>query len=300
MTTYLTVKSFLMAAAIMGAFGVFVARARRLVLLMKRVQGRSGAAPDRLRERIKVLFTDVLGQSNVRRKRLPGIAHILIFFGFLAVQPHSLELMARGVFPAVHVSDFIPGLYGGYLFIADILAFSVLLGLAYGLYRRIVLRPAYLPNGLDARLIIASIAVIIVTFHLLNAFLLLPAVGGTGFDTSQFFTVSKAVGQVLGLGKLSPGAGRAIYETALWVHILTILGFLAYIPGSKHLHMLAAAPNVFLKPLDRRRPMIKTDLETEGALSYGLGKASDLSWKSVLDLYACTEWAAARNSVRPP
>ncbi len=289
MTTYLTIKSILMAAAIIGAFGVFFARTKRLVLLMKRVQGRSAAAPDRLGVRIKVLFTDVLGQSNVRRKALPGIAHTLIFFGFLAVQPHSVELMLRGVFPAVHVSGFIPGLYGGYLFIADILAFLVLLGLAYGLYRRLVARPAYLTNGLDARLIIAFIAVIIVTFHLLNALLLLPAIGGTGFDYDRFFTVSKALGEVLGLQNLSPAAGRVVYEAAYWAHILTILGFLVYIPGSKHLHMLAAAPNVFLKPLARPKPMIPTDLEAEGALSYGLGKVSDLSWKSVLDLYACTE-----------
>jgi Fe-S oxidoreductase len=289
MTTYLTVKSILTAVAIMGAFGVFAARTRRLVLLMKRVQGRSAALPDRLGQRIRVLFTDVLGQSNVRRKKLPGIAHTLIFFGFLAVQPHSAELMLRGVFPALHVSDFIPGLYGGYLFIADILAFAVLLGLAYGLYRRIVIRPAYLPNGLDARLIIVFIAVIVVTFHLLNAFLLLPAIGGTGFDTSRYLTVSEALGDALGLTRLSPEAGRTVYETIYWIHVLTILGFLIYIPGSKHLHMLAAAPNVFLKPLARTKPMIVTDLEAEDALSYGLGKSSDLSWKSVLDLYACTE-----------
>jgi len=289
MTTYLTIKSILMAAAIIGALGVFLARTKRLVLLMKRVQGRSSVVPGRLGVRIKVLFTDVLGQSNVRRKALPGIAHTLIFFGFLAVQPHSVELMLRGVFPAVHVSGFIPGLYGGYLFIADILAFLVLLGLAYGLYRRLVARPTFLTNGLDARLIIAFIAVIIVTFHLLNAFLLLPAIGGTGFDYDRFFTVSEALGEVLGLRNLSPAAGRVVYEAAYCAHILTILGFLVYIPGSKHLHMLAAAPNVFLKPLARPKPMIPTDLEAEGALSYGLGKVSDLSWKSVLDLYACTE-----------
>jgi Fe-S oxidoreductase len=35
--------------------------------------------------------------------------------------------------------------------------------------------------------------------------------------------------------------------------------------------------------------MFKTDLEAEGAQTYGLGKVSDLSWKAVLDLYACTE-----------
>lgn len=289
MAAYLIIKSVLMATAIIGAFSLFFVRAKRLVLLMKNVQGRSGVVVDRLDDRVRVLLTDVLGQSNVRRKMLPGLAHTLIFFGFLAIQPHSLELMVRGVLPGVHVADLAPGVYGGYLFIADILAFLVLFGLGYGLYRRLVTRPAYLTNGPDARLIIAFIAVIIVTFHLVNAFLMLPPIGGAGFDYGRFLTVSKAFKEILGLENLSPAAGRVTYETTYWIHILTILGFLIYIPGSKHLHMLAAVPNVFLKPLERPKPMIKTDLETEGAQTYGLGRVSDLSWKSVLDLYACTE-----------
>ena len=44
-----------------------------------------------------------------------------MFFGFLAVQPHSLELMLRGVFPGAHVAEAIPRVFGAYLFVADIL-----------------------------------------------------------------------------------------------------------------------------------------------------------------------------------
>jgi len=289
MATYLSLKSILMAAAIIGAFSLFFVRGRRLVRLMTTVQGRTDAKVDRLADRLRVFCTDVLGQANVRRKLLPGVSHTLIFFGFLAVQPHSLELMLRGVFPGAHVAEAIPRVYGAYLFVADILGFLVLAGLGYALYRRLVLRPVYLTNGRDARLIIFFIAVIIVTFHLLNAFLMLPSIGGTGFDYGRVLTVSKALGETLGLQNLSPAAARAAYEAAFWIHILVILGFLVYIPGSKHLHMLAAIPNVFLKPLERPKPMFKTDLEAEGAQTYGLGKVSDLSWKAVLDLYACTE-----------
>lgn len=289
MATYLSLKSILMAAAIIGAFSLFFVRGRRLVRLMTTVQGRTDATVDRLADRLRVFCTDVLGQANVRRKLLPGVSHVLIFFGFLAVQPHSLELMLRGVFPGAHVAAAIPRVYGAYLFVADILGFLVLAGLGYALYRRIVLRPVYLTNGRDARLIIFFIAVIIVTFHLLNAFLMLPSIGGTGFDYGRVLTVSKALGETLGLQNLSPAAARAAYEAAFWIHILVILGFLVYIPGSKHLHMLAAIPNVFLKPLERPKPMFKTNLEAEGAQTYGLGKVSDLSWKAVLDLYACTE-----------
>jgi Fe-S oxidoreductase len=289
MAAYLTIKSILIAAALAGAFSLFFVRARRLVLLMKGVQGCSPVVPDRPAERVRVLFTDVLGQANVRRKLLPGLSHTLIFFGFLAVQPHSLEMMVRGVLPGFHLARYFPGLYGGYLFISDILAFLVLLGLGYGLYRRLVIRPTYLTDGPDARLILAFVAVIIVTFHLGNALLMLPGIGGTDMDYGRFFTVSKALGEILGLNRLSPAAGRVIFEAAYWIHILTILGFLVYIPGSKHLHMLAAVPNVFLKPLDRPKALITTDLEAEEARTYGLGRVSDLSWKGVLDLYACTE-----------
>ncbi|MCG8565668.1 MAG: hypothetical protein MI747_11375, partial [Desulfobacterales bacterium] len=68
--------------------------------------------------------------SNVRRKALPGLAHTLIFFGFLAIQPHSLELMIQGVIPGFHPGHALPGLYRAYLFTADILGFLVLVGFA--------------------------------------------------------------------------------------------------------------------------------------------------------------------------
>ena len=288
MNTYSWIKSVLMAIAIVAAFGLFFARVKHLFLLMRSVQGDAAFKLDRIGERVKVLFTDVLGQSNVRRKPLPGWAHTLIFFGFLAVQPHSIELMIQGVFPAFHVAHAIPALYGAYIFVADILAFPVLVGLGYALYRRLFIKPDYLTDGLDARLIILFTSVIIFTFYFINAFLLLPSIGG-GFDYGRYLTFSKVVYYGFNLKALSPAAGRTGYEIFYWIHVLTIFGFLIYIPGSKHLHLLAAVPNVFLKPLDRPKAMLKTDIEDEEAESFGLGKVSELNWKNVLDLYACTE-----------
>ena len=109
MQTYIVVKSILMLAALIGAFSVFFFRVRRLCRLMCAVEGRSNFTLDRVKQRLAVLLTDVLGQSNVRRKALPGLAHTLIFFGFLAVQPHSLELMINGVCPAFTQPNGYPG-----------------------------------------------------------------------------------------------------------------------------------------------------------------------------------------------
>ena len=289
MEQYIIVKSAVMLMALIGAFSFFFLRVQRLYRLMTAVEGASEFKLDQVRRRIGVLLTDVLGQANVRRKRLPGIAHTLIFFGFLAVQPHSLELMIKGICPAFEVGRWIPGIYGGYLFIADILAALVLVGFAYAVYRRTVLRPTYLTMGMDANLIIVFTCLIIVTFQMINAFETLLPVEAGAFDYRGVFPVSSLLVGFLGMDAWSPPSVVSGYETAYWIHMATILGFLVYIPGSKHLHLLAAAPNVFFKPLQREKAIVKSDLENEELESFGLGKVNELNWKHVLNLYACTE-----------
>jgi Fe-S oxidoreductase len=289
MQTYIILKSFVVALALIGAFGFFFVRARHLFRLMRSVEGKTDYRLDRLGERIKVLFTDVLGQSNVRRKPLIGTAHMLIFFGFLAVQPHSLMLMIQGIFPGFEPGHWLPGIYRIYLFCADILAALVLVGFAYALYRRVVVRPSYLTMGRDANLIILFTCVIIVTFHFINAFLSVWPAAAESFSYAGIFPISDRVADWFGLNKLSPAGIRTGFEISYWIHIATILGFLIYIPGSKHLHLLAAAPNVFLKRLERPKAIAKTDIENEAAQTFGLGKVNELNWKNVLNLYACTE-----------
>ncbi|MGD9365001.1 MAG: (Fe-S)-binding protein [Desulfobacteraceae bacterium] len=289
MEPYTIVKSIVMLTALVGAFSFFAIRVRRLYRLMMAVEGTTEFKLDRVAERIGVLFKDVLGQSNVRRKLLPGLAHTLIFFGFLAVQPHSLELMIKGVYPAFEVGRWIPGFWGGFLFVADILAPLVLVGLAYAIYRRVVLRPPYLTLGTDANLIIVFTALIIITFMFINALQALLPIAPGGYDYGGIFPVSGALVPLFGLERLSPLQIFIGYQIVYWIHIATILSFLVYIPGSKHLHLLAAVPNVFLKPLQREKAIVRTDIENEELETFGLGKVSELNWKNVLNLYACTE-----------
>lgn len=289
MTVYLIFKSLIMMAALAFAFGYFFKRVARLYKIMEAVDGDPGPPPNRLSTRIKVLFTDVLGQSNVRRKFAPGMAHTLIFFGFLAIQPHSLELMIRGVCPAFHVSPALYGLYGFYLFAADILGFLVLVGFGYALYRRLVIRPQYLTMGRDANLIILFTSVIVLSFHFINAFQIAMPVEPGGFNYQTAFPVSVIFTALFGISSLSPAGLTVGYEIFYFIHIGTILGFLIYIPSSKHLHLLAAVPNVFFKRLDVEKAMVKTDIEDEEAETFGLSKVSEFNWHNVLNLYACTE-----------
>ncbi|SLM31474.1 conserved membrane hypothetical protein [Desulfamplus magnetovallimortis] len=286
---YYFIKSLLMLAALVYAFRYFFFKVRHLYTIMMSVEGELEKPVDRIKDRIKVLFTDVLGQSNVRRKTLPGISHTLIFFGFLAIQVHSLELMIRGVIPAFDLMHFIPFIYSKYLFLADIFAFFVLIGFAYALYRRVVIKPPYLTMGRDANLIILFTCVIIISFHFINAFQMIMPVEEGAVEYLGIFPVSGILMSMLGLDTLSPGQIIFFYELSYYIHIGTILGFLMYIPGSKHLHLLAAAPNVFMKPLEVEKAIKKTDIEDENAETFGLSKVSEFNWHNVLNLFACTE-----------
>jgi len=277
---YTIIKSFVMFMALVGGFSFFIMKVRHLYRLMMSVQGKSEFQLDRLKDRVLVLFRDVLGQANVRRKTMPGLAHTLIFFGFLAVQPHSLELMIKGVCPAFEVAHLAPAVYAGYLFAADILAAFVLVGFAYAIYRRVMVQPKYLTMGTDANLIILFTCVIIITFQLINAFQTLLPIEAGAFDYRHVFPLSSLLVPLFNLDQFTPQKVFTAYEIAYWIHMATIIGFLIYIPGSKHLHLLAAAPNVFLKPLEREKAIAKTDIEDEDLETFGLGKTIELSWKN--------------------
>ena len=71
-----------------------------------------------------------------------------------------------------------------------------------------------------------------------------------------------------------------------------ILGFLVFLPGSKHLHIATAPANVWLAkdgPTGRLEPN-RIDLELpEEDIRFGVATQKDLSKKQMLDLFSCTE-----------
>ena len=80
------------------------------------------------------------------------------------------------------------------------------------------------------------------------------------------------------------------FEFFWWMHIVVILGFLNFLPYSKHLHVLTSIPNTYFANLDEIRNTIKPlNLEDEEAEVFGAPDFEYLSWKQVLDGYSCTE-----------
>ncbi len=292
-SVYLIIKQIIVALLIVGAFGLFTIKIKRLIAIMKGVKG-STPVPvpqvnkEGMKHRMNAFWVDVMGQSNVRRKPGIGLAHTAIFFGFLCIQPHSLELMVRGVFPTFSIHNFLPTFYTGYMIFGDVMATLCLAGFGYVFYRRVAVKPSYLPLSNDAFKIIGFTVLIVVTYLLLNALSMVSEYAANG----HVFTglpIAGLLATIFGMSHWSVGAQNCVFEILYWVHLLTILGFLIYIPGSKHLHLLAAVPNVVLKPQQTAKSIAKTDVEDENAETFGLGFINEINWKQVLDLYACTE-----------
>src|SRR3990172_8344882 len=85
------------------------------------------------------------------------------------------------------------------------------------------------------------------------------------------------------------GKGMELFHVVWWYsHLVDFLVFLAYLPYSKHSHVLTIAPQVFTRRLEPTG-VLQPIADFEKAESLGVGKLEDFSWKQLLDAYSCTE-----------
>ena len=87
-------------------------------------------------------------------------------------------------------------------------------------------------------------------------------------------------------------ATEALERVLVWAHVLLILGFLAYLPHSKHLHIATAAINVYFgrtRARGRLEPLRFDEELPEEEMRFGIGTVEDLTWKQMMDAMSCTE-----------
>jgi Fe-S oxidoreductase len=93
-------------------------------------------------------------------------------------------------------------------------------------------------------------------------------------------------------GAIPAGVAHGVRDASWWTHALLVLGFLNYLPFSKHLHVLVSLPNTYLANTEgpgQKGVMRYMDLEDETAEQFGVSDVEHLTWKNLLDGYACTQ-----------
>jgi Fe-S oxidoreductase len=267
------------------AGGLFLQRAWTLWQLIR--LGRPVSRFDDLPKRVETEAVVVFGQRKLLQRLGPGVMHAFIFWGFLVLLTTILEVGGE-VFDERFALPLI-GRSGWLGLVQDVFAVLVIVGVEMAVYFRKVRRDERFTGSHleEADFILLMILGIMITLIGLNAVKIAQGVNESPAAWTPASTLVSNLFQSMTAGWQSFFRGLL-----LWSHIALILGFLVYIPYSKHLHILTSFVNVFFtktKPMGKLAAL-KIDLEAmEEGGSLGAATVRDLSQKQILDTFTCTE-----------
>ena len=283
----------------------FVVAGRRLWWLYR--LARAGQpAPERiaaLREHpgrgAETQLTEVFGQRKLLRWSVPGAAHFLVFWGFVILFLTLIE-----AYGALFSRTFAIPVIGHWAFVGfleDLVAVGVLIGLVT--FAVIRLRHQPRREGRKSRfdgshlgaawLVLAMIFLVIATLLIYR---------GAQINTGVFpYPHGAFASQIVGhwLHPLGTGANDVIETVFILAQLGVVLGFLVIVVYSKHLHIFLAPLNVLfarrpsglrgLEPMRSNGKVLDFEEADPDTDVFGRGKIEDASWKSLLDMAACTE-----------
>jgi Fe-S oxidoreductase len=204
-----------------------------------------------VRKRIFDVVWEVLLQGRVIKERpLPGLAHALVFWGFLAFALITMDHMAAGLgFDLLDPE----GTFGRFYFaLAGVFATAVIAGITGLAFRRFVVKPRWLgPLSKESGVIAALILLLMITY--LAGWLWLTE------DTA---------------------AGRVNW----WFHTLVLLVFLPLIPRTKHMHLVLSPVTIFF-----RRGRFSLIPPLQGDEDFGIETGKDISSLVALQVFSCVE-----------
>jgi len=252
---------------------------------------------------------------------VPALLHLFIYVAFLFTSTELIEIIADGISGShrffLHKLGWIYVLLISTIEVLSVLAFISTL---YFLARRNLLQvPRFKMSEmtgwpkLDGNIILYLEIVLLVCVFTMNGadealFLQgkshVPGTGSFGFLISSFtapyffnyFDVETLI---------------ILERVGWWGHILVVFGFLNYLPYSKHFHIVMAFPNTYFSNLNKKGAFnnlssVKEEvlkmfdpsfdpyaIPAEGEDSvpdrFGAKDVEDLTWKSLMDAYTCTE-----------
>jgi heterodisulfide reductase subunit C len=302
---------FILIASLTGYFSFKQYRKIYKNIMLGKSIDRSGEGSTRWQNVLLVAF----GQKKMFKNWIPAIFHLFIYVAFLFTQVELLEIIIDGVF-GVHrfFAPFLGGLYTFIISSIEVLSFLALIATFVFLYRRNLLKVPRLVkselNGwpkLDANIILIGELLLVTGIFTMNgADSVLQSIDPSHFPDTGNLAISSWLGPAM-FGGLEPESLMLLERFGWWLHLVVVLGFISYLPYSKHLHIFLAFPNVYFSNLKSRGEMenmpeimneVKSMLGIESDVppstdtelpEFGAKDIFDLSWANILNAYTCTE-----------
>lgn len=288
---------------------------KRIMQIRKNIlSGKDVDRSDRSSDRWKAMLLIALGQKKMFKKPIPAFLHLLIYVGFLVINLEVLEFLIDGLLGTHRIfAPYLGSFYSVAMNIFELLAFGVLFSCIVFLIRRNILRvPRFTKPemkgwpALDGNLILIIESILMLAILSMNAsdrILQTRMVAGY-VDTGQLMISGFLIPLFEGL---SDATLVLIERGAWWFHIIGIFAFAVYVTYSKHLHIFLAFPNTYYSNLEPKGKIDNMDSVTTEVKSmlgmpvevggeppavvgtFGAKDATDLSWKSLMEAYSCTE-----------
>ena len=277
---------------LIAAVGFFSYNIQRLVSYL-----RLGKPENRLESpgrRTWNLISIGFAQTKILREFGAGLSHASVFWGFLVLTAGTAEILLHGVWPGFSYEAILPRpLWQLFMLSQELFAVVVLVAVSWLIWRRVMAPPKRLQgkevHNVEAITILCVIGSLMLTLYTTGAFEYAsqPALRETQFG--WFRPIST------GLGALFTGVNinalHVAHDISWWMHALLVLGFLNFLPYSKHLHVVSSLINVWFSNTSgpgQPGAMRFMDLDAE-VEQFGATDVDHLTWKNLLDGYSCTE-----------
>jgi Fe-S oxidoreductase/nitrate reductase gamma subunit len=269
-------------AAIAVAFWVFSFYRRYKLWHLGKPDDCSKNIGKRIRVFIRTTVVDVLAHRRFLRDPYSGMMHLMIFWGFVI-----LLLAAAIDATTYYINRHITGApYLWFSFIVDIGGLLVLIGIIMAAYRRYIWKPKGLNTVLDDGIVMASIAVILITGYMVEGL----RQAATEINIHPDWAVWSPGGFVFAkaFAGMSQDSLLFWHWSLWWFHSALTIGAIIYVAlvFSKLQHIVVSPLNVFFRSLG---PVgVPAPIDIENAETLGVGDIKDFTWKQLLDLDACT------------
>lgn len=286
---------------------------KRVQYIMRNINlGKADDRSDNPAARWSMTFRIAFGQRKMFDRPVVAFLHLLIYVGFVLINAELLEIVLDGLLGTHRL--FAPFLGSAYLVLIntfEVLGFAVLVACVAFLTRRNIMKlPRFWKAEMtswprtDANLILVAEIVIMTLFLTMNAAdVALQNKGNLHYFPTGNFVIS---GYLVPFFSNFSADFLVVYERlAWWLHIAGIFAFAVYVTYSKHLHIILAFPATYFSRLNpageiNNMPAITNEIKialglpgadnnAEAPSRFGAKDIQDLSWKNLLDAYACTE-----------
>ncbi|HQW83981.1 MAG TPA: (Fe-S)-binding protein, partial [Ferruginibacter sp.] len=295
-----------------AAFAIWLFAKNIIIIRHNILLGKDEALNNNSSQRWRNLLLLAFGQKKMFRNPLVAVMHFIVYAGFIIINIEVMEIVLDGILGTHRL--FLPYIGNLYTFLInafEILALGVLIACSIFLIRRNIIKlKRFISKDLDgwprsdANYILITEIILMTLFLTMNsADRALQLNGAAHYHETGNFVFSGIIAPFM--SKISIPALIIIERSCWWMHIVGIFAFLNYLPYSKHLHILLAFPNAYyarLEPLGKMdnmenvqnevKYMMQPELAPTGdatPMKFGAKDVFDLSWKSLLDSYSCTE-----------